>query len=174
MVERRDDVTYVSLKGGGMTVCTECHASKEFLRSHFPYASGMCTRCHTPHASAYPRLLRVRVNEVCLQCHLQRQGKVLYPDLPVIALTMNNSMGHPYERHPVSGVIDPLTGNEMSCVSCHLAHGGTMLHHLKMGAEVPEDALNQNTETKDMCHTCHLRLWGLEGATSKKKKPKSR
>jgi len=39
----------------------------------------------------------------------------------------------------------------------------TNLHYLKMGAEIPEDALNQNTETKDMCHKCHLILWGLDG-----------
>jgi hypothetical protein len=49
----------------------------------------------------------------------------------------------------------------MSSISCHLAHGGTKLHHLKMSAEIAEDGLNQNTETKDMWHKCHLILWGL-------------
>jgi hypothetical protein len=60
----------------------------------------------------------------------------------------------------------------MSCVSCHTAHGGTKLHLLKMGSEIPEDAMNQNTETKDMCRKCHLLMWGLEGASIKKKNEK--
>jgi hypothetical protein len=49
------------------------------------------------------------------------------------------------------------------------AHGGAKLQLLKMGSEIPEDALNQNTETYDMCRKCHLILWGLDGATSAKK-----
>lgn len=89
--------------------------------------------------------------------------------MPTIALTAKDSMGHPYERHPVSGSRDPLTGGEMSCVSCHQTHGGAQLHLLKMGAAIPEDALNQNTETNDMCRKCHLLLWGLDGASNHKK-----
>jgi predicted CXXCH cytochrome family protein len=81
-------------------------------------------------------------------------------------------MGHPYERHPVSDSRDPLTGGEMTCMSCHRAHAGTQPHLLKAAAEIPEDAINQNTMTKDMCRKCHLRMWGLEGATLKKKNKK--
>jgi hypothetical protein len=47
-----------------------------------------------------------------------------------------------------------------------------MLHYLKMGSGVPEDALNRNTQTQDMCHKCHLRLWGLDGGAGKKGKKK--
>ena len=64
-------------------------------------------------------------------------------------------------------------GGEMSCLSCHLAHGSTMAHYLKMGSAIPEDALNRNAETKDMCHMCHLRLWGLEGNVKGKKKKRN-
>jgi predicted CXXCH cytochrome family protein len=169
-VEQREDSTYVGVKSTKTVICAECHQSQQFLRVHFPYASSMCTRCHNPHASPYPRLMRAKVNDLCLQCHLRTATRVGSQDLPTITLTLNNTMGHPYERHPVSGTLDPLTGGEMSCTSCHLAHGGTMLHHLRMGSEVPEDALNQNTETKDMCHKCHLRMWGLDSASAKKKK----
>ena len=52
----------------------------------------------------------------------------------MISLMVNNSIGHPYERHPVSGNPDPLTGTEMPCMSCHLAHGGMQPHVLKMGS----------------------------------------
>ena len=59
-------------------------------------------------------------------------------------------------------------------MSCHLAHGGGKAHYLKMASEIPEDALNQNIETKDMCTQCHMRLWGLEGAVEKKKQKKNK
>jgi predicted CXXCH cytochrome family protein len=169
-IEERDDATYVTMKQSKSIVCNDCHAQQRFSMAHFPYASAMCLRCHDPHTSADPQLLKTKVNDLCLQCHLRTPTSIPSQNMPTITLTLNNTMGHPYERHPVSGVPDPLTGNEMSCASCHLAHGGAMLHHLKMGSEIPEDALNQNTETKDMCHKCHLRLWGLDGDRSKKKK----
>ncbi len=41
---------------------------------------------------------------------------------------------------------------------------------LKMGSEIPEHALNCNSETKDICQMCHLRLWGLDGSVERKKK----
>jgi hypothetical protein len=93
--------------------------------------------------------------------------------MPTISLTLNNSMGHPYERHPVSGSRDPLSGGEMSCISCHLAHGGIKVHLLKMASAIPEDAINQNTETKDMCRKCHLLMWGLDDVANHKKHKKN-
>ena len=166
----REDATYILLKPSKAMICRNCHESKQQLRTHFPYGSEMCLRCHNPHTSTDSRLLVARVNEICLNCHQRKPGSSTTHYMPTIALSLNNTMGHPYERHPVSGVIDPLTGSEMSCTSCHLAHGGTMPHYLKMGAEIPEDALNQNVETNDMCHKCHMRLWGLDGPAKKKKK----
>ncbi len=172
VIEDHGDSNNVVLKPAKTIVCTECHQLEQPLRAHFPYASSMCLRCHNPHAAPDSHLLRTKVNEMCLGCHLRTANSTPSPYMPLIALSVNNSMGHPYERHPVSGVTDPLTGKEMSCSSCHLAHGGTMLHYLKMGSEIPEDALNRNSETKDMCHKCHLRLWGLDGSGGKKKKHK--
>ena len=174
-IENREGTSSVVLKPTKTVVCLECHQPQTFSYSHLPYASGMCTRCHDPHVSTNPRLLRAKANELCLRCHLRTPESAPSRYMPTIALTNNNSMGHPYERHPVSGSRDPLTGGEISCMSCHLAHGGAQLHLLKMGAEIPEDALNHNTETKDMCRKCHLMIWGLEGsATGKKHKKKAK
>jgi Doubled CXXCH motif (Paired_CXXCH_1) len=127
-----------------------------------------------PHVSANPRLERAKVNELCLSCHLRTKESVSSRYMPTIELTADNSTGHPYLRHPVSGSHDALNGGEMSCMSCHRAHGGTQLHLLKAAAEIPEDALNHDTETKDMCRQCHLRMWGLEGASLRKKKTKEK
>ncbi|HEV3510655.1 MAG TPA: cytochrome c3 family protein [Candidatus Sulfotelmatobacter sp.] len=173
-VEKRQDVSYVELKPAKSSVCFECHEPASFLYPHLPYASGMCTRCHNPHSSANPHLLKAKVNELCLSCHLRQAGSVPSQYLPTIALADDNARGHPYERHPVGKVRDPLTGEEMSCVSCHVAHGGAKLHQLKMGAAIPEDALNQVTETNDMCRKCHMRIWGLEGYSNGKKKNKKK
>ena len=172
-IDNREDATYIVFKQGEGVACFECHKPVRYQSSHFPYASGMCTRCHNPHVSANLHLLRAKVNELCLSCHLRTSASVESRYLPTIALTVNNSMGHPYERHPVSGSRDPLSGGEMSCICCHLAHGGTQLHHLKTASEIPEDALNQNTETGDMCRACHERLWGVDGTMSRKTKKKS-
>jgi predicted CXXCH cytochrome family protein len=105
-----------------------------------------------------PMLLRRSVNELCLECHLRDSDDATSHDLPVIDLSLDNSMGHPYERHPVSGSMDPVRGEEMSCISCHAPHGATLANLLKMGSQIPEDALNRNSETKDIGHICHLRL----------------
>ncbi|HYM77695.1 MAG TPA: cytochrome c3 family protein [Candidatus Dormibacteraeota bacterium] len=172
VVENRENVTYVALKSAGGGVCWQCHPREKLLRAHFPYASGMCMKCHVPHASANPRLLRAKVNDLCLSCHLHTRETAPSRYMPTIELTLNNTVGHPYQRHPVGGYPDPLAGGEMSCISCHLAHGGTKLHYLKMGSEIPEDALNQNTETKSMCEQCHMRLWGLDGEAAGKGKKK--
>jgi predicted CXXCH cytochrome family protein len=170
VVEHQGETSRVVLKKADGGLCQQCHAPQRFERVHLPYGLGMCTRCHDPHKSENPMMLRRSVNELCLECHLRGSNDAPEHDLPVIELSIDNRMGHPYERHPVSGYIDPIRGEEMSCMSCHLAHGGAMANLLKMGSEIPEDALNRNSETKDMCHMCHLRLWGLDGSVEGKKK----
>jgi predicted CXXCH cytochrome family protein len=172
-IEDRQDATYVVLKEQKASLCFGCHQPVAFSYPHFPYRSGMCTHCHNPHTSESAHLLRTKVNELCLQCHLRRANSVPSQYMPTITLVNDNEVGHPYERHPVAKVRDPLTGGEMSCLSCHDAHGGAQLHLLKMGAAIPEDALNQVTETNDICRKCHMRLWGLDsysGGTGKAKK----
>lgn len=172
MVENRDDTSYVSVQPKESNDCRECHQPVAVNHPHFPYASGMCIRCHDPHASKFPGLLRSKVNDLCLDCHLQINAKRASRYVPTIELTPDRRLGHPYARHPVSGSQDPITGGEMSCLSCHLPHGGNKLHQLKMGSEIPEDALNQNTETRDMCEKCHMKLWGVDGDSRKKGKKK--
>ena len=170
VVEYEGETSRVILRKPEGGLCQRCHAPQRFERVHLPYGLGVCTRCHDPHKSENPMLLRRTVNELCLECHLRGSDDAPTHDLPVIDLSMDNRSGHPYERHPVSGYTDPVRGGEMSCVSCHVAHGGALPHLLKMGSEVPEDALNWHSETKDMCHMCHLRLWGLDGSPQRTKK----
>src|SRR5215469_5628242 len=74
-IENHDGVTYVAVQSKESDGCRTCHPSSPMQHPHFPYASGMCTRCHDPHASRYPRLLRAKVNDVCLSCHLQSEAR---------------------------------------------------------------------------------------------------
>ena len=171
-IENREDATYVVLKPAKGVACFECHDPAAFLYPHLPYASGMCLRCHNPHASANPRMLRAKVNELCLNCHLDTRERRYTRNLPTIELTANRSIGHPYVGHPVSGARDVLNGGELSCVSCHHPHGGTLAHFLKTAAEIPEDALNHAAETRDLCGKCHLRMWGLDDSSLAKKRKK--
>lgn len=172
-VEKSSGGTYVVLKGTE-SGCRDCHRLETPIHLHFPYAAGMCLRCHTPHSSTKPTLLRSNINEICLECHLQQPGRTPSASMPTIELTQGNTVGHPYLRHPVTEVPDPLQGGEMSCLSCHLGHGGTKPHLLKMGAQIPGDAINQTTETRDMCEACHLRLWGLPEGNARRKHNKQK
>ncbi|MGO8795167.1 MAG: cytochrome c3 family protein [Candidatus Sulfotelmatobacter sp.] len=174
LVENKGELTEVSVRQLNPVVCFSCHQQKSFLCSHFPYAEGNCLSCHDPHASANPRLLRAKVNDLCLGCHLRTSQSVPSRYLPTIALTDNNTMGHPYARHPVSAKADPLRGGELCCISCHMPHGGGKVHLSRMGGEIPEDAINQNTETYDLCTKCHRLLWGISGGPFGKKGDKTR
>ena len=168
-VENHEDASFITVQSKESNDCQSCHKPTSVSHPHLPYASGMCTRCHDPHTSKYPGLLRAKVNALCLDCHLQVNAKHASRYVPTIELTADHHLGHPYARHPVNGSQDPLTGVEMSCLSCHLPHGGNKLHQLKMGSEIPEDALNQNTETRDMCEKCHMKLWGVESPGERRK-----
>lgn len=169
VIESKGETTYVSLKESP-AVCLACHQQKVVLYEHLPYSSGWCLRCHDPHASGSRMLARGNVNDVCLGCHLSSPERVASREVPMIVLTADRTTGHPYPQHPVRGKADPLTGGELSCVSCHAPHGAAKRPLLKMGGQIPEDAINHVTETNDMCRKCHLALWGLVQAPSAKKK----
>ncbi len=89
-------------------VCLGCHdAVKDTLarsKSIHPLkaSGGRCTACHQPHSSAQPALLTQPKDDLCLGCHKT----------------------HTQFSHPIGkGVTDPNTGGNMTCLSCHGAHG---------------------------------------------------
>jgi len=109
-------------------VCLSCHgevrdAQKAFLSVHPESgAAGACSACHTGHRSDQPALLKAPPQEVCKTCH----------------------EGHSQFSHPMgTGVIDPRTGRDVTCLSCHGPHG-TMFPMIL--TESPQRAL---------CVQCH-------------------
>ena len=88
--------------------CYRCHAEKRgpFLWEHAP-AREDCTNCHDPHGSSHPTLLKLRVPQLCKQCH--------------------NEGYHPSEDYtgpfPAGGVAD-FHQVAKGCLNCHTeVHG---------------------------------------------------
>jgi predicted CXXCH cytochrome family protein len=117
------------VRGRERDVCLSCHKDLKAqlataVSTHPVKANGgRCTSCHAPHESNAPHLLKSKdINAVCGTCH----------------------KGHAQFGHPVgSNVIDPQTGDGMSCLSCHNAHVSQQRMMLKAD---PQRAL---------CLNCH-------------------
>ncbi len=101
-------------------LCMNCHPTVAQAMNmavlHPPFSQAMCTMCHNPHGSDYPRMAKAPVGstqpfaDLCLQCHSMPQARVGAIDL--------------HKSHRVYGPIpDPLTGQPVSCISCHQPHG---------------------------------------------------
>jgi predicted CXXCH cytochrome family protein len=91
--------------------CFGCHEDvrkelkgKQFV--HAPLAGGQCSICHSPHASPQVSQLRMRVNDLCLSCHSDK-----------------NDSNHPVVFHPSEAKSDPRNPErEFTCASCHNPH----------------------------------------------------
>ncbi len=88
------------------TVCTKCHTATAgpFVHEHPAVKAEGCTACHFSHGGPNPQMLtEVRVNTICLHCHLPAQ---------------RSTTG-------LSAVPEHIqSAQSQSCVSCHLdIHG---------------------------------------------------
>jgi predicted CXXCH cytochrome family protein len=94
-------------------LCQMCHdeMSRESLAEtytwvHGPVQYGACVKCHQPHESPNPYMLRANpVRKLCFRCH--DESRVLQGDI-----------------HGEIG--------EMDCTECHDPHGGPERYYLKM------------------------------------------
>jgi len=127
-------------------VCTECHdAVGENLKfKHGPMASGQCTACHDPHASAHPKLLSRAGNELCLDCHDE----------------LGERLSELKHKHQPAAE---------DCRGCHLAHGADNKMFLRGKlpdlctdchdgiADLLEDAKVKHAAMteKNSCSVCH-------------------
>jgi len=123
--------------GSDRPVCLSCHAeverSQQGLFSVHPERgeAGACSACHTGHRSDQKALLRDAPEKVCASCHA----------------------GHSQFGHPLgAGVVDPRSGVDMSCQSCHRPHG-TMF-----------PSLLTHSPQRSLCVQCHADGSGARGA----------
>ncbi len=125
----------------GSALCFECHSDmsiqlKKKKYIHGPVEAGMCDVCHDPHGSQYEAQLLQPINELCLSCHghIRKQKHV-------VRVTTG-------EGHPLSGINDPSkkgSGRQMSCISCHLPHGGDVRYYFTNNAD----------DRMALCQMCH-------------------
>jgi predicted CXXCH cytochrome family protein len=59
-----------------LTICPQCHFDVEVkpdtpedLRPHVLIPQGLCGRCHFPHSSDHPKMMREPAVRICLSCH---------------------------------------------------------------------------------------------------------
>lgn len=107
-------------------LCMNCHPTVARDMSlavlHPPFAQAWCTMCHNPHATNFPRMAKAQDTsqqpfvDLCLQCHQAQMQR-----LPAIDLHISHPMGKYWKTG--KDVIDPLTGNQVACISCHHPHG---------------------------------------------------
>ncbi len=97
----------VKVDRSGDSVCVSCHADLRgpFVFPHPGGATATCTTCHEPHGSSNPHALRrVRVDQLCLECHSPTTSGTLGSQPPSF-----HDLGNPRYRN---------------CTVCHVAiHG---------------------------------------------------
>ena len=159
-VKTQGETTTVEFTTPKDQLCFTCHdkAKEEVL--HGPYEKGQCMSCHDPHTSDYPKQLRAEGNALCLECHATRAkmedtvslfgGKQTMPkadfeQVPKIVPTMATKTGHPFAKHPIADVPDPLRNEKMTCLSCHQSHA----------AAQEKLITTAKTNNGDICEACH-------------------
>ncbi|MFC1523465.1 cytochrome c3 family protein [Thermodesulfobacteriota bacterium] len=106
-------------------LCRGCHEDR-FVRNEgqlyaHPDAQN-CSNCHAVHGSNHLAMLKTGANTVCSLCH-KTQGQF---------------------THPVGEkILDPRTGQGMTCITCHYPHGTDYKFSLKLSG------------SKDLCVQCH-------------------
>ena len=157
-----------------VAACESCHAEEAEIHKtkkvlHQPAFQQGCSVCHTPHGGEREHLLRADTNNLCLDCHDPNakgakvadssdvtilDGAVRLPGTylsQVFLLRLDDKgLGHPEEKHPVGGVLDPSDPQKLrmiTCLSCHTPHGGG-----------PHLLLPASNKSGSLCTQCHTNL----------------
>jgi predicted CXXCH cytochrome family protein len=90
----------------GVEMCTLCHKMELQPSIHEPVTKGECLKCHDPHSSQFPWLIKTATSaELCYSCH----GEIETP------------LSNTYMHAPVA---------KGDCIQCHAAHSATTKHFL--------------------------------------------
>jgi len=152
--------------------CLECHSDvvTQFqLPFHHPVKEDMmtCTSCHDPHAATEKQLItHERKNELCFNCHQDKQGPFIFEHDPVEedCMTCHNPHG------TVSRALLTM-GEPALCLQCHEFHfhaGYEAVDELDLGDEhltSSNGAYSFNAGFATRCTTCHQRVHGSDHPT---------
>ena len=82
----------------GVEMCTLCHKMEFQSSIHEPVTKGECLKCHDPHSSEFPALVRTATSaELCYSCHEETEAQ----------------LSNTYMHAPVA---------KGECILCHAAH----------------------------------------------------
>jgi len=119
-------------------VCYECHPQiygKTSMPSHHPIQEGklVCSDCHDGHGQGLGNLTTDSLNELCYQCHAEKEGPFVWEHSPV---TENCDYCHEPHGTVANNLLrQPTT---FLCLRCHAGH-----------------SLHSNLD-EDTCTRCHF------------------
>ena len=144
-------------------LCYSCHDASKFKGKsvHQPVSSGMCTACHDPHQSNFPKILVKDVPGLCYNCHDESKFKGASGHT---AVGMCTGCHNPHSSN--SDKILKMDQPEL-CYTCHdkskftkkyvhaiIAAGGCTSCHTPHISKNPFLLLNDNVQA--LCITCHV------------------
>jgi len=102
--------------------CYQCHQKiygMTALPSHHPIGEGkmVCSDCHDAHGQGHGHLKEETLNQVCYECHAEKEGPFAYEHPPV-----TENCGHCHEPHGTVAnnlLRQPTT---FLCLRCHSGH----------------------------------------------------
>jgi predicted CXXCH cytochrome family protein len=171
-VKTEGETSTVNLISPKQEICLTCHEKSADAVLHAPYSKGECVTCHDPHTSDFAKQLRADGAKVCLECHADRGDagdKVSlfkkfeisgdeFRAYPKVLASAEVQTGHPWRRHPVQGLPNPLKPQEkMSCFSCHEHHAASQQ---KLVITLPDK--------QDVCENCHQAVQKAKAAKFEK------
>jgi DmsE family decaheme c-type cytochrome len=153
-----------------LSACLECHSDvvTQFqLPYHHPVKEEMmtCTSCHNPHAGTEKQLItHERTNELCFNCHQDKQGPFIFEHDPVQEDCM---ICHNPHGTVSRGLLN--MGEPALCLQCHDFHfhaGYKAVDELTLPSGVTHTSSNGaysfNAGFATRCTACHLRVHGSD------------
>jgi len=155
---------YLLKETTALSLCSQCHqdiTSKIYLPSHHPIREGKigCDSCHNPHGSEVKFMLRSvrRLNDVCYECHQDKEGPFLYEHEPV---SERCTICH----EPHGTVADNLLkqNEPFLCLQCHEFHFHA---ELPSNTGTPRVGMGPGSITRAFttrCTICHYQIHGSD------------
>lgn len=151
-------------------VCFTCHKEQRSQinkPSHHPIAEGKmtCSDCHNAHGSAGPKLMkRVRVNDTCYTCHMEKRGPFVHNHQPVSEDCSTCHNPHGTTAESMLKARPPFL-----CNTCHTPHG-PIQPALANGSRPPSAVAgwwDPSTMTQGKsCLNCHAQIHGSNNPSS--------
>lgn len=165
--------------------CFKCHPqvfAEASLPSHHPIREGKvrCSDCHDAHGEDGRSLKAQTLNQLCFECHAEKEGPFVWEHAPVTESCANCHMPHGtvannlLQQPPTFLCLRCHTGHSthgatLQCTRCHditLPGGGltTLVGGYPMNPEIPTTPQSRQSLFTD-CTQCHSQIHGSDFAT---------